>query len=187
MIEFVSFLKSFEKLWAETKSLIDKNHTFQDIKNHLQTNQLPISNRKYKSLMNKYGIYIFYIKPTKVYTYESLCEDWIQLSYDKYPKVIKKRFNQYPSIDKETWYPFYIGKCENLGKRMHEHINHRDKTSTYSLKLNGRKNFNSNNLTYSYWLLPDEAMSCPDEIKQFLLTQLEQQLRQELKPWIGKQ
>ncbi len=187
MTDIVSFLKKFEKLWAETKIIIDNNHTTKCIQNHFQNHQLPISNFRYESLKNKYGIYIFYIKPSKVYTYESLCEDWIQFNYDKYPKVIKRRFNHYIPIDKERWYPFYIGKSENLGKRLNEHINHNDKISTYSLKLNGRKKFNPNNIKYSYWNLPDEVKSCPKEIKQFLLTQLEHQLRQELKPWVGRQ
>ena len=187
MKELETFTKDFDRLWAKTQTTMLSNNTLDNIERHLLNNQQSIGSNQYTTLNKKFGIYIFYIKPKQTYNYKSLCEDWRQSNYDRYPKVIKKTFNQYQDIDTEKWYPLYIGKCQNLGKRLLEHITHRDKKSTYSLKLNGRAQFSSDNVTYSFWELPHTVMTDSKEIKQFILTQLEYQLRRKINPWIGKQ
>ena len=136
---------------------------------------------------NGFGIYIFYIKPTKIYNIKNLISDWNQKGYIKYPKVVKKRFSKHKNINIKNEYPFYIGKSEKLGNRIKEHITYEKTASTFSLKLKGRDFFDEKNITFSYWKLPDELDNCTKEIKQFIITQIERELRNKLNPWIGKQ
>lgn len=134
----------------------------------------------------KFGIYVFFIKPENVYQdSESLMDVWNIESFRKYPKVVKKRFNQCEALD--GWFPFYIGKSEKLGTRINEHLNHHSQHATYGLKLKERTAFLKNNqIELGYWTLP-EMEKVPREIKQFIITNLEFRLRGKMKPWIGKQ
>jgi hypothetical protein len=185
MKEFLNFAKTFHQLWSDTLELIDKNGTLDAIIEYLEANQQPISSTNYKLINKTWGIYVFYIEPDCEFTYDMLCKSWNQDGYDKYPKTSKTRFLKSINENK-LHYTFYLGKTENIAKRIEEHITHKDKHPTYSLKLNGRLSFNQNILC-SYWELPFEFEKFPKEVKQFLITQLESKLRNKLNPWIGKQ
>lgn len=135
---------------------------------------------------NQFGIYAFFIKPNENYSdIESLEVAWNIKSFRKFPNVVKKRFSI--SESKDGWFPFYIGKSEKLGSRINEHLKHHSQHSTYGLKLKYRASFLKNNqIEVGYWCLP-EMSDVSNEIKQFIITNLESQLREEMKPWIGKQ
>jgi hypothetical protein len=135
---------------------------------------------------NQFGLYVFYIKPKAKYlSIEMLEQDWINKEFSNYPKIIKKRFEA--NSENKEWIPFYIGKSEKVGKRISEHINHKKNHATYGLKLNDRIDFKlKNEIKVGYWLLSVNE-NTPIEIKQFIITNFERELRKKLNPWIGKQ
>ncbi|OSY88532.1 hypothetical protein WH52_07230 [Tenacibaculum holothuriorum] len=165
---------------------IDLTEQIAVIIDELANTKKSISKVDFEAIKNDFGVYVFYIKPTKTYTLETLQKDWEDNIYSNYPKVVKKRFLKHKNIELDSQYPFYIGKSEKLKTRIKEHITHSGKTSTYSLKLEGRKYFNNQTITFSYWKLPTELEKCSPEIKQFLITQIESKLRDRLNPWVGK-
>lgn len=175
-------LLAFNTAWDK----VDLGKQIPSIINKLNIIKHSISNVNYNAIKNDFGIYVFYIKPQKEYTLAALQDDWEEKEYSKYPKVIQKRFLKHNDIELGREYPFYIGKSEVLSKRIAQHITHSGKTATYSLKLEGRKEFNAENITFSYWKLPDELKDCSIEIKQFIITQIESKLREKLNPWVGK-
>ena len=182
-------LKSYkQKLLAfnDTWNKVDLSKQIPTIINKLDVIKHSISNVNYDAIKNDFGIYIFYIKPQKAYTLDTLQQDWEEKEYSKYPKVIKKRFLKHGDIELRREYPFYIGKSEAFAKRIKQHITHSGNTSTYSLKLKGRSFFNEHNITFAYWRLPDQLKECTSEIKQFIITQIESELREKLNPWVGK-
>jgi hypothetical protein len=104
---------------------------------------------------------------------------------ETYPKMIKKRFEI--NIQNEDWIPFYVGKSEKVRKRIWEHLNLDKKHATCGLKFNERSNFKlKNKINLGYCMFPvDEKI--PSEIKQFIITNFESEIRKKLNPWIGKQ
>lgn len=176
-----------DDFWKNIQENIISDEYLNSIKNKLKENRCSIEENSYVNIKNTFGIYVFYIKPVEAYSLESLTEKWNQKGYDKYPKIVQKRFSKHTDININTEYVFYIGKSEELGSRIKQHITHKGKTSTYSLKLKGRDFFNKENITFSYWELPLELSKCSKEIKQFIITQIETELRDRLNPWIGKQ
>ena len=85
------------------------------------------------------------------------------------------------------WFSLYIGKGEKLKNRIDEHLNHPPTHATYGLKLSKREKFlDDHEIEIGFWHLP-EMPGVSREIKQFIITNLESRLRDELKPWIGKQ
>ncbi|MCL7765065.1 hypothetical protein MPF19_16700 [Polaribacter sp. Z014] len=173
--------------WKNIQENIVSEQNLDSIKNKLKEKQSSIDEINFINIKNTFGIYIFYIKPKEAYTLKTLTKNWTQNGYNNYPKIVQKRFNKYNQIKIDTEYVFYIGKSEKLGARIKEHITHKGKTATYSLKLEGRASFNKENISFSYWELPIELANCTKEIKQFIITQIETELRNKLNPWIGKQ
>ncbi len=176
----VDFALSTSKAW---KSL-DKELILKDI--FYSFSQTKVSIYSFSNFPNDFGIYIFFVKPEHVFKdCESLMDVWNIDSFRKYPKVIKKRFRECEA--KDGWFPFYIGKSENLGKRVNEHLSHHSQHATYGLKLKDRTEFLRNNkIEVGFWKLP-EMESVPREIKQFIITNLEFILRDKMKPLVGKQ
>jgi predicted GIY-YIG superfamily endonuclease len=185
MEKLIKFAEDFETLWNHFDQSIFSNEEVDKIIGNLVFKSIEKEN--YNNIDNIFGVYIFNIKPHKVFDFDSLKDFWTEESYRNYPKVPKILFETYKNIDTQNKYPFYLGKAENLRKRIEEHIQHRDKKSTYSLKLNGRTNFNSENISFAVWYLPNELKRHPKPIKQFIITELEKKLRNKLNPWIGKQ
>jgi len=138
------------------------------------------------NIQNSFGIYAFFIKPkVKNGTIQELEKIWNTKGFEKFPKIIKKRYSTKKGDN--GWFNFYIGKSEKLQRRIFEHCDHHSKHPTYGLKLKEREEFFENNeIQIGYWLLPD--MSGADKkIKQFIITNLESALREEMQPWVGKQ
>lgn len=185
MKKLIKFADDFKNLWKEFDETIFSNFEVEKVKNELKLK----SEKKedYTKIENNFGVYVFYIKPHKKFTYNTLLKAWKEPNYSNFPKVAKTRFSSYKNINTDEFYPFYIGKSEKLGSRINEHLIHKGKTSTYSLKLNERTLFKENQISFAYWKLPKELEEHPKAIKQFIITELEKKLRYHLKPWIGKQ
>jgi len=174
------FAVNFTKKW----NTLNKEEILKSVLNSFMTTRISCNSEKL--IPNQFGIYAFFIKPNENYRdIESLEVAWNIESFRKFPKVVKKRFGV--SEPKDGWFPFYIGKSEKMSSRINEHLNHHCQHATYGLKLKERVTFLKNNqIEVGYWTLP-EMPDVPREIKQFIITNLESQLREEMKPWIGKQ
>jgi hypothetical protein len=173
-------ISNIDSLWND----INKEIIIKNILSDINNNRIDIET-KIDSIPNKFGIYIFFIKPKASYSnIDSLTNDWLVKDFSNYPKIIKSRFES--NTKQDDWYTFYIGKSEKIGKRIYEHLTHHKSHVTYGLKLSERNNFKSKNeIQVGYWLFPDEKIS--NEVKQFFITNFEKLLREKLNPWIGRQ
>ena len=180
--ELRGFAEKFDQQW---KSILDGN-----ILEEIQVRLLEGRNKNVNELVglhNDFGIYAFYVKPKVKYScVEDLKKIWEIEGFRKYPKVVKKRFEVQEPCE-TGWFCLYIGKGEKLKKRIEEHLYHHTTHATYGLKLKDREQFlDDNEIEVGYWHLP-EMPGVSREIKQFIITNLESMLRDEMKPWIGKQ
>lgn len=173
-------ISNINSLWNDLNTEFIIENILVDINN----NRLDIE-AKIDSIPNKFGIYIFFIKPKSSYSnIDDLSKDWVLNEFKNYPKIIKKRFES--NSKQGNWHVFYIGKSEKIKTRISEHLTHHKNHATYGLKLSERTNFKSKNeIHVGYWIFPDEKIS--NEVKQFFITNLERLLREKLNPWIGKQ
>lgn len=94
------------------------------------------------------------------------------------PKLIKKRIEAHLELQK--WMPLYIGTSENVGKRIKEHLYKELHQSTYALKLMARDNLKQELFRLSTY---------PVKVDNYeaIMPRMERQLREDLKPLIGKQ
>jgi hypothetical protein len=182
MRDLKNFAEQFDEEW---KSLLDEN-ILREIQENLLASRRK-EQKELKNLRNDFGIYAFYIKPKNTYScVEDLKNNWNIDGFKKYPKVVKKRFEVQEPCE-AGWFSLYIGKGEKLKNRIDEHLNHPPTHATYGLKLSKRVKFlDDNDIEIGFWHLP-EMPGVSREIKQFIITNLESRLRDELKPWIGKQ
>lgn len=136
------------------------------------------------NLKPEFGIYVFFLKQKdKFHSFKELEEKWNEEGILKTPNAINKNFENNKELNGS--YSFYVGKSEKLSKRINEHLTHHNNHATYGLKLANRKNFNLHDFEIGYWVLPlDNTFS--KEIKQFIITTLEQKVREKLNPLIGK-
>lgn len=100
------------------------------------------------------------------------------------PKVIKKNFGKCNAIQLGLL-PLYLGKTEKLQTRLDNHINGKRDSKTYSLKLKQRKNIDLKHIHLAYYEVRFDNEISP-EIKQLYLRTLEQKLREQLNPLVGK-
>lgn len=134
------------------------------------------------------GVYAFFILPkeqTNVADFPILWDG--DTTIKKYSKVVKKRFDE---RDKSMTSPYtlYVGKSEKIGGRLCEHIELDKDKSTYSLKLKGRRSlFQAYEITYAFYEFKELDKGVPKEIVQFVITNIERQLRDKMNPWVGKQ
>ncbi|ALM21994.1 hypothetical protein AAT17_12505 [Nonlabens sp. MIC269] len=169
-----------------TAILVGIDEKIDTIKSQLYNNKKPID-QFIKGISNIPGVYAFFIKP-KSPSFKTEFEDiWLNNEIKKYPKVVKSRFNNTQEIS-DGFYTFYLGKSEKVDSRVHEHIFHGPEKTTFSLKLNARKNFLIQyELYYSKFEFPELAAVPDKAITQFIITRIESQLRNKMNPWVGKQ
>ena len=90
-------------------------------------------------------------------------------------------------IEKEHWYPLYVGKREDLNSRITEHLYKPCNVNTYALRLNERSKLLKHTEIRVYFqevcLFNKEYQS---EI-QYILTSLESEIRKNKDPLTGKQ
>ncbi|MFV0166474.1 hypothetical protein OBK11_09610 [Empedobacter falsenii] len=134
---------------------------------------------------NYKGLYLFEIKNSFKFSdinewkfdFE---ERWSNKDYLRkfVPNIRKKRMQKLNEI--KEWIPLYIGKSKSVGKRIHEHIYKPLDKTTFAMKLKARVNLENEvfristikvDVTNYNWILPV----------------LENELRNELNPIVGKQ
>ncbi len=182
------YSKEIEKL---TNTFLDNN--LKSINTHLENNKINLRNEfskiNIKSVNAKsWGIYVFYIQSRIVIeTYEQLNNLWETNSKGeklKSPKVIKSRFQSLlPKKDN----CLYIGKSENIKKRIEQHIHQKTAPSTYGLKISEHNRLHLNTIfKFSYFILKENPKENIGALKHLLIS-LEKKLRTELRPLVGKQ
>jgi hypothetical protein len=175
-----SFLTCLTKSWKKISSdlVTEAIESFE--------NKIPIldfNNTKIDGIPANYGVYCFYINsqkkniPTK-----NFIDFWDNIKYS--PNLNKTRFSLAEELD---FQPIYIGKSENLKSRIHEHCFQIITSSTYGMKLSHRKNILTNYDIYVGYFDIKKEENFSKAAMQFIITNLESELRKTLNPWIGKQ
>lgn len=137
---------------------------------------------------NNWGIYVFWVSfDCEFKDYSSLFQLWRTSPEGKKiiaPAMIKKRF---VPILRGKEYCLYIGKSEDLSKRISQHIHLSAEKNTYGLKLSQMIHLHPIwTVSYSYYQLVDSPELNLDAYRAILVI-LERRLREKLKPLIGKQ
>lgn len=183
-----SFINDISNAWNPIqKSLVAEITTqFQEDINNLPEIHFnePILDCIINDIPAAFGIYCFYIKFSKPMGKSDFQELWDKDEIENQPKVSLMRLREF---EKDTWTPLYVGKSENLNKRVHQHLN-LDKTSTYALKLKRRASLNkiaSYKVVYYSFEVSDNVLD--KSLIQFVITNLESKIRNKIEPIIGKQ
>ncbi len=188
MVEKIgAFISTVKSDWVVLENELIKKILF-DFENNVNTKEIEFNKEnKIEGIKNKFGVYFFEIKPKKNFDLADFEKNW-KINIDEIPKycpnLIKgKRDN----IIYNKWNPFYIGKSEKLSDRINQHCFEKNKIcKTSSLKLKHRVDLiNNAKFRVTYFQLEND-MKANKHILQFIITNLENELRQKLNPWIGK-
>ena len=172
--------KFVKELDINFKNTFDENSINQII-NSVKENRTLINNL---DLPDTFGIYVFFLKrEINFNTFQELETIWKEEGISNIPKAIKSRFDKCKL--ENGFYPFYIGKSEHLSTRVDEHLNHHKTHSTYGMKLKTRTNFKIEDFYVGHWCL-ENMPTISQAVKQFIITTIEQKVREKLNPLIGK-
>ena len=147
--------------------------------------EIDFSKNEIENIPMDFGVYLIKIYPMKQFDFIGFKKEWkSDKSIIKTPNISSSRIH---FDGKEKWYPFYIGKSEKLSKRINEHcFQDRDKT-TYGLKLKNRNSLLENaKFGFSYYRVTQDK-TLDKNVIQFVMTNLEREIRNEINPWVGKQ
>lgn len=176
-IESEKYSKDIQSLQPEEFELIDE-----DIKRIEEYS---------KNYNKKAGIYYFQIKFNKKnnqhnrkLTSNYLAKQWDSGKRQHIPRIIKEKVNTYNSIIYNRYYPFYIGKSADLGKRIREHLSLGAKSKTAGLKLDKINSGIFKDASYRLGILDldDFAGEC-----YWVVEKIEANLRESINPICGKQ
>ena len=123
---FEEINKEFELLITKTENLFNKINFNKCIEFELsQDVEVDLS-----KLDKMKGIYLFEIKNTKSLQFIKWIEGFekkFKLEKNKYqqnwtPTINKSRIKKYNDNNTQEWFPLYLGKSENMKKRIHQHL-----------------------------------------------------------------
>jgi hypothetical protein len=164
----------------------------QNIIDHIQNNKILID-KDYKEFKvenipsKSWGIYVFYIHPSETLEkYKALEYLWHTANGKlNSPKAIKGKFEK---LEKDEPACFYVGKSEDLSKRISQHIHQKTNPSTYGLKISEHDKLHKDyKFSFSYYILKEKPSKEIKDAMKCLLVTLESNLRHQMKPLIGKQ
>jgi len=149
---------------------------------------------KIKIPHNSSGIYMFWadlssFKENNTESLNALCSQFLD-NWDKptenisyFPKSNQGRTEKtLINIEKGDMFPFYLGKSQNIEKRVDQHLYLKAESSTYALKLSNRPKL-LKNIVFEITWLPLETTS----ETYFLVSRVESLLRDLINPIVGKQ
>lgn len=143
---------------------------------------------------NEAGLYVFWLDGGKdeINDFKKVWETQEKPIIKSRPKIIARRFNVWVNnrlennnAGKTGRIPMYLGKTKSLSSRIEQHISHRADRSTYSLKLKESPDLKQFRIGYSTWRVPSKSIAYIDIA--WMLQILESGVRNELKPFIGRQ
>ncbi len=183
-------MKKIENIDIELTSVLTKlksNRMIETIVNELNDKSrtilftLDCKKEDFKSIPTNSGLYLF---ETKKDSAEELSEWisnlWIEKVIKFTPSIKKKRIKE-KSID-EDWIELYLGKCENIHRRIVEHIFLEGHKQTYALKLKARiKKLEKQQFRVKWF--------CFGQINEYhtISSILESEIRKRINPIIGRQ
>lgn len=178
-----SFLESLTENWNQVLNFLLQEAELKFEEKSIDIDEI---NSNYDKMPNTFGVYLFKITPSEEFSLAKFKHIWKPVGKSlKRPSIIKNNCNEAkPNIE----YNFYLGKSEKLLSRIKEHCLHDIDKATYGLKLKEEEYLYQSKITVSYFALNDIEKFKPNkEVLQFVITNLEKELRMNLKPWIGKQ
>ncbi len=181
-----NFLNELDTLWKESKKKLIEAAEKKLLSKH---NQIDFSENAIEGICENFGIYLFQVKLNKHFSegeFRKEIWDSDKETLTHTPRLIKDRF-KFNKV--EEWHPLYLGKSEKLINRINEHCYQGAKKTTYGLKLSHRKKLlNIAEISYNYYPIPYEVDTLIGKAPvQFLMTNLESEIRKRIKPWVGKQ
>jgi len=143
---------------------------------------------------NKSSVYMFWadlssFKENNTESIKVLCSQFLD-SWDEptenisyFPKSNQERTEKtLTNIEEGDMFPFYLGKSQNIEKRVNQHLYLKAESSTYALKLKSRPEL-LKNIVFEITWLPLETTS----ETYFLVSRVESLLRDLINPIVGKQ
>lgn len=177
-------IENIENEWNKLLPLI-KSDAIENLKKNLLT--IDFKNRKIIGLSDnlKFGVYAFTITPNHSKDILNFDKEWlVDEPINKTPIINFSRFNKKDINNKS--FKLYIGKSEKLSSRIRQHCFQERNKTTYGLKLLNRNNLLKKvKIKVGYYEL--NVKNTNKHIIQFIITNLERELREEFNPWIGKQ
>ena len=176
-IQFLEFFSKYEKLNEKLDQVSVK------IKEMLINSLAPLDSSSFESIPVGEGVYLFCYEcdMDKIY---SLWEKHKKGCKDVSP-FNKTKFEKCEKLENGT-YPMYIGKSENLQKRIKEHWNEPCESETKAMRLklfledNGLEHMQ---VRYSYVNLDDVGMQ---KSTYYVCSAIERLLKENLNPFIGR-
>lgn len=175
------FLTELDKNWESIKpSLIAKSES-----ELFRTTPISFNPPSTISIRKVPGIYLFFIEPTIDLTHAEFIERWRGKEKKGNSSKIKK--TKLKILEKGKTYPLYIGKSEELLSRVSEHCFQPIDKTTYSLKMSHRAEIiEVAKFSFGVYELNMEG-TFKNHLFQFVLVNLERELRNIYHPLIGKQ
>ncbi|WP_336071009.1 hypothetical protein [Mesoflavibacter sp. CH_XMU1404-2] len=161
-----------------------------EAKDFIEFTEFRLSGKKeinFDKLNKTKGIYLFEIKNSKSLFFQ----DWIiefknnfkipkhNYSQNWAPNISKSRLKTY-SNEKLNWIPLYLGKSENMKKRINEHIDSNIGKAPSALKLKQRYNLSEELFRLKYIKL------CNLNNYTTISSIVEKQLQNKIKPIVGR-
>lgn len=180
-----------EKLEESLKNLETQVENYISVLNFIENNCFMLKNYKKDDLNNlseKQGVYFIEVKMSEKFdTFEKWLkvfkDDWAKDNItSKTPKISDKWINEYKKIKQknDNWIPLYLGKSENIKKRVLEHFEKKVSSTTSALKLNARKKI----YEYEFKL---SIIEIETKYYSLLMHKIEEKLRDNHCPIVGKQ
>ncbi len=125
-MEIIKYTKRIQKISDEFFSEENLKKICEEIKNNKTEITGDLKEFKVTNIeQNSWGIYVLFIQPkTQISSYEELEKLWETNEKKKKlnsPRVIQSRFQE---LNTGKNYCLYLGKSENLIKRINQHIHH---------------------------------------------------------------
>ncbi|WP_442845309.1 hypothetical protein [Leeuwenhoekiella sp. H156] len=186
---FIQFCKQLASVWGSTPF----EELLQEAREELLKPLSLADFKKYNNLDSGYGIYCFWLEQKELDDLKNFKAVWNKTKGTyKITQPTQKWYSK-NQVAKNGLRPFYMGKREDVVKRIQEHA-FKSSKSTYGLHLYRNKTEWQDNIFVSYFILPKEALSelsikgNEDKyLQQLVLSFLETRLRQEFSPMVGKQ
>jgi hypothetical protein len=153
-------------------------------------NQSDFDGKEIFNATNQKGLYLFELNLDSVKLknannsdkIENFANNWSteKLSTFYASKIVDIRMKKQLSCPPDQWLPVYIGKSEDLDKRIKEHINKPPASKTYAMKLNHRTSMHGLEFRVTKIVLNIDNYD-------FIVPYLERVLRDKYLPIVGKQ
>ncbi len=187
-------IESIKKLNSELEPII-KNIKSEITKESLWTSFSidKINDMNFKKCKNKAGLYFFqvrfeggideYLESNNIF--ETIDRAWNEDERGSIPPIVKERFDVLKSkLLKGEWFYFYLGKSNNLEKRIMEHLGTKGSKSTSKLNLYNIKNSLFKNCEFKIKI--KELNEFKEEEYYWVISKVEKDLRKKLNPICGK-